>query len=139
MANGPFLASPGLSLASSVKKVIGIEICEPAVLDARANARRNKVGNATFITGKAEPVKTVMDGGNRCISRASTVGILDAEQIAATMVAGKQPVEKSRARPANMEKTGWRWRKARNHIHYLFTPLMLVVYVTGPYGHVSSG
>ena len=36
----------GLSLASSVKRVVGIEICAPAVLDAKANARRNGIGNA---------------------------------------------------------------------------------------------
>ena len=44
----------GLSLASSVKRVIGVEICLPAVKDARANAARNKVGNATFMASKAE-------------------------------------------------------------------------------------
>jgi SAM-dependent methyltransferase len=44
----------GLSLASAVKRVIGIEICVPAVADARANAERNGVTNATFIAAKAE-------------------------------------------------------------------------------------
>ena len=97
--------------------------------------RTRRLADRRLITGKAKPVKTVMDGGNRRISRALTVRILDAEQIAATMVTGKQPVEQSRARPANMQETGWRWRKARNHIHNLLTPLMLMVHVTCPYGH----
>ena len=44
----------GLSLASAVKRVIGIELCKPAVLDARANAARNGVANASFVVGKAE-------------------------------------------------------------------------------------
>ena len=44
----------GLSLAARVKRVIGIEICVPAVEDARANAARNGVGNATFVASKAE-------------------------------------------------------------------------------------
>ena len=44
----------GLSLAASVKRVIGIEICVPAVEDARANALRNGVTNASFVASKAE-------------------------------------------------------------------------------------
>jgi tRNA (uracil-5-)-methyltransferase len=46
----------GLTLAKRVKQVIGVEICEPAVLDARANAIENHVANATFIAGPAEAV-----------------------------------------------------------------------------------
>lgn len=44
----------GLTLASSVRRVIGIEMCEPAVVNARANAERNGITNATFLAAKAE-------------------------------------------------------------------------------------
>ena len=44
----------GLSLAGSVQRVIGIEVCAPAVEDARANAARNGITNATFLAAKAE-------------------------------------------------------------------------------------
>ena len=42
-------------------KVYGIEICEQAVSDARHNATRNNITNATFVCGPAEDVihKTV--------------------------------------------------------------------------------
>lgn len=43
----------GLSLARRVKQVIGAEIVEAAVEDARQNARRNNIENARFITGDA--------------------------------------------------------------------------------------
>jgi tRNA (uracil-5-)-methyltransferase len=44
----------GLSMAKSVKEVIGIDIEEAAILDARGNAERNGIQNATFIAAKAE-------------------------------------------------------------------------------------
>jgi tRNA (uracil-5-)-methyltransferase len=52
----------GLSLARSVQKVVGVEICVPAVKDARANAGRNRVTNASFIASKAEhAIKGVLE------------------------------------------------------------------------------
>ena len=44
----------GLSMAAAVHKLVGIEICAPAVEDARRNAARNGVANARFVAGKAE-------------------------------------------------------------------------------------
>ncbi|XP_031434891.1 tRNA (uracil(54)-C(5))-methyltransferase homolog-B [Clupea harengus] len=46
----------GISMSSRVKKVIGIEIIEQAVEDAKYNAMLNKVSNCEFIVGKAEVV-----------------------------------------------------------------------------------
>lgn len=48
-----------LILAQHAKKVIGIESVPEAVLDARENAQRNQIENATFICGRAE---TSIDG-----------------------------------------------------------------------------
>ncbi len=45
-----------LTLAPRVARVIGIEEVDSAVADARANARRNGIGNARFIAGRAEDV-----------------------------------------------------------------------------------
>lgn len=42
-----------LFLADKAKRVIGIEIVEPAILDARDNAQRNGYNNAEFIVGDA--------------------------------------------------------------------------------------
>lgn len=44
----------GLSLASKVNHVIGIEIVPSAIEDAKANAEENGIDNVTFYAGKAE-------------------------------------------------------------------------------------
>ncbi|KTG43206.1 hypothetical protein cypCar_00010782 [Cyprinus carpio] len=46
----------GISLAKRVKKVIGIELCQEAVEDAKANAEANGLTNVEFHCGKAEDV-----------------------------------------------------------------------------------
>uniref|UniRef100_A0A8C9TA63 tRNA (uracil(54)-C(5))-methyltransferase n=1 Tax=Scleropages formosus TaxID=113540 RepID=A0A8C9TA63_SCLFO len=46
----------GLSLAKRVKKVIGIELCQEAVEDARVNAQINGLSNVEFHCGKAEDI-----------------------------------------------------------------------------------
>uniref|UniRef100_A0A8C2BZG5 tRNA (uracil(54)-C(5))-methyltransferase n=1 Tax=Cyprinus carpio TaxID=7962 RepID=A0A8C2BZG5_CYPCA len=46
----------GISLAKRVKKVIGIELCQEAVEDAKANAEANGLTNVQFHCGKAEDV-----------------------------------------------------------------------------------
>jgi len=45
-----------LFLAQSAKKVIGVEIIEAAIEDAKENAIRNQIDNTEFIAGKAEEV-----------------------------------------------------------------------------------
>ncbi|KAK7878967.1 hypothetical protein WMY93_030820 [Mugilogobius chulae] len=46
----------GISFAKSVKKVIGIELCQEAVEDAKVNAKLNGLSNIEFHCGKAEDV-----------------------------------------------------------------------------------
>ncbi|XP_043385533.1 tRNA (uracil-5-)-methyltransferase homolog A isoform X8 [Chelonia mydas] len=46
----------GISLAKKVKKVIGIELCQEAVEDAKVNAQINDLNNIEFHCGKAEDV-----------------------------------------------------------------------------------
>lgn len=45
-----------LFMAKKAKHVYGIEIVEQAIKDARENAKRNQIENATFYVGKAEEV-----------------------------------------------------------------------------------
>ncbi|NOS54560.1 class I SAM-dependent RNA methyltransferase, partial [Acinetobacter baumannii] len=45
-----------LTMARHAKHVYGVEVVEPAVRDARANAVRNHIDNVTFEVGKAEEV-----------------------------------------------------------------------------------
>ncbi len=53
-----------LMLARKAKKVIGIEIVEPAIQNANENAARNGINNAEFIVGATEDVlpKLIADG-----------------------------------------------------------------------------
>ncbi|KAM5189592.1 tRNA (uracil-5-)-methyltransferase homolog A isoform 2-T2 [Callospermophilus lateralis] len=44
----------GLALAWKVKRVIGIELCQEAVEDARVNAHANELSNVEFHCGRAE-------------------------------------------------------------------------------------
>ncbi|KAM9622995.1 tRNA (uracil-5-)-methyltransferase homolog A isoform 1-T2 [Trichechus inunguis] len=44
----------GLALARKVKRVVGIELCQEAVEDARVNARMNELSNVEFHCGRAE-------------------------------------------------------------------------------------
>uniref|UniRef100_A0A8C8S1S6 tRNA (uracil(54)-C(5))-methyltransferase n=1 Tax=Pelusios castaneus TaxID=367368 RepID=A0A8C8S1S6_9SAUR len=46
----------GISLAKKVKKVIGIELCQEAVEDAKVNAQINELNNIEFHCGKAEDI-----------------------------------------------------------------------------------
>ncbi|KGL84439.1 tRNA (uracil-5-)-methyltransferase A, partial [Tinamus guttatus] len=46
----------GISLAKKVKKVIGVELCQEAVQDARVNAQMNELNNVEFHCGKAEDI-----------------------------------------------------------------------------------
>ncbi|KFZ66248.1 tRNA (uracil-5-)-methyltransferase A, partial [Podiceps cristatus] len=46
----------GISLAKKVKKVIGIELCQEAVQDAKVNAQINELNNVEFHCGKAEDI-----------------------------------------------------------------------------------
>ncbi len=45
-----------LFMATAAKQVCGVEIVPQAIEDARENARRNHISNATFFVGKAEEV-----------------------------------------------------------------------------------
>ncbi|XP_004694995.1 PREDICTED: tRNA (uracil-5-)-methyltransferase homolog A isoform X1 [Condylura cristata] len=44
----------GLALAPKVKSVVGIELCQEAVEDARVNAHNNELSNVEFHCGRAE-------------------------------------------------------------------------------------
>ncbi|KAM4827539.1 tRNA (uracil-5-)-methyltransferase homolog A [Thomomys bottae] len=64
----------GLALAQKVKRVVGIELCQEAVEDARANAQTNELNNVEFHCGKAEDLVPALV--NRLGSR-QLVAILD--------------------------------------------------------------
>lgn len=45
-----------LFLARNAKKVYGVEIVEPAIIDAKKNAKQNNIENVEFICGKSEEI-----------------------------------------------------------------------------------
>lgn len=64
----------GIAFAASVARVVGIDICEEAIADARANAARNQVVNCDFIAKPADK------GINDVLTKAGggpVVGLLD--------------------------------------------------------------
>ncbi len=63
-----------LFLARRAGRVCGVEIVEPAILNARENALRNGIKNATFFVGAAEEVLPAYAGGNQ------SLGLLEGDQ-----------------------------------------------------------
>ncbi|KAI4874198.1 hypothetical protein NFI96_008672 [Prochilodus magdalenae] len=71
----------GISLSSRMKKVIGVELIEQAVEDAKHNAALNGIQNCEFLSGKAEVVLPKLipslcsDGGLMAIVNPSRAGL----------------------------------------------------------------
>ena len=58
---------------ADAKKVVGIELCEPAVRDAEANAKVNNIDNCTFLAGRAEAkikeaITSHVPAGGSCVA-----------------------------------------------------------------------
>lgn len=51
----------GLSMADKVKKIIGVEVVEPAIKMARLNAKQNNIANAEFICADAAQAAVEME------------------------------------------------------------------------------
>ncbi|EFC49561.1 S-adenosylmethionine-dependent methyltransferase [Naegleria gruberi] len=68
----------GSTMASSVSRVIGIEMVESSVNDARKNAQLNNIQNITFVCGKAEDtITTKMVEHNLNSSNVECVAVVD--------------------------------------------------------------
>jgi len=67
----------GLCMASSVKRLIGIEACSAAVDDAVRNAHHNGIANATFVAAKAEAALGGILGGLDATERSHLIAIVD--------------------------------------------------------------
>lgn len=71
----------GISLSPQMERVIGIELIEQAVEDAKCNAALNRVHNCEFLSGKAEVVLPDMmptlkcDGGLTAVVNPSRAGL----------------------------------------------------------------
>ena len=68
--------SIGLSMADSVRELIGIEIVESAVLCARENARSCDIDNAYFFTGDATETERLLSNAERQLGRRITPDIV---------------------------------------------------------------
>lgn len=71
----------GISLSPQMERVIGIELIEQAVMDAKCNAALNRVHNCEFLSGKAEVVLPDLmptlncDGGLTAVVNPSRAGL----------------------------------------------------------------
>ena len=68
---------------------------------------------------QAEPRQAVEDRGDRGLGGAGAVGVLDAQQELAAVVAREQPVEERGARAADMQEAGRRGGEAGDDGHCL--------------------
>ena len=68
--------SIGLSMADSVRELIGIEIVDSAVECARENAKNSGVDNAYFFTGDASETELLLSGAERELGRKITPDII---------------------------------------------------------------
>ena len=68
---------------------------------------------------EAEPFHAVDDGVDGGLGGALAVGVLDAQHHLAAMAPGVEPVEKRRARAANMQKAGGRGRKTGDDVGHV--------------------
>lgn len=83
----------GLTLARRVREVVGIELVEQAIEDAKVNAQDNSITNCTWVCGKAEDVlREVLDrlpaigeaqGGDASAAGASAAAAADAAAVGA--------------------------------------------------------
>ncbi|KAG1677365.1 hypothetical protein FOA52_010744 [Chlamydomonas sp. UWO 241] len=55
----------GLALARRFGRVLGVDVCEPAVADARANAARNGIENAEFVCANAGTLARAWAAGGK--------------------------------------------------------------------------
>ncbi len=77
---------------------------------------RELVGDLA-VPRQAEPGQAVEDGVDGRRRGARAVGVLDAQQVLAAVVAGEQPVEQGGARAADMQVAGRRGGEAGNDLH----------------------
>ena len=68
--------SIGLSMASEVKELIGIEIVDSAVKCARENAQSNGISNAKFYTGDAKDTEKLLEEAEKSLGRKITPDIV---------------------------------------------------------------
>src|SRR6185436_19856189 len=71
-------------------------------IDRRALALKERA----LVPGQPEPLHRLENRPRRLRRRALLVGVLDAQDELAAVVASVEPVEESRARPTDVEKTG---------------------------------
>nr|XP_031526159.1 tRNA (uracil-5-)-methyltransferase homolog A isoform X1 [Vicugna pacos] len=97
----------GLALARKVKRVVGIELCQEAVEDARVNALDNELSNVEFHCGRAEDLVPTL------VSRLASqqlVAVLDPPRAGLPSV-GFHPTA-SRALPSGQSRL-WPWTCSR--------------------------
>jgi hypothetical protein len=67
-----------------------------------------------FVPAEVEPAQTVEDGIQGRVGIAANVGVIDAEDHRAAVMAGIQPVEDIRARTPDVQKSRGRRRKTNS-------------------------
>ena len=85
---------------------IGVAALEQLVRDLGVARPELRLVIFVAVPIEAEPAHPVEDRVDRLLGRAGLVGVLDAQQEFAAVVAGEQPVEQRRARAADVQEAG---------------------------------
>src|SRR5690606_41804349 len=113
---GRAVAVVRLALGQKLLHVLVVNV-QPLALEVRA------VGAAhfgTLVPVNAEPFQILDDGPRRLLRGALQVRVLDAQDEGAAVMAGKQPVEQCRPRPADVQIAGRARRVPRPYGHARF-------------------
>ena len=105
-ALGAGLGAHRVQLFGGVVGVIGLAGSDQRLGRLAVAVGAGELVHGLAVPGQPQPGEPVEDRGNRRVGGALAVGVLDPEQHPAAGVAGIEPVEERRARPADMEEAG---------------------------------
>jgi hypothetical protein len=106
------LDGPIIALVLRRKVVIRFTLFDELPSGGAMLLDERRLEERTFIRVKSKPVHAFENSLDHCFGRALNVGVFDAKDEHAFVLAGEKPVEKSSARPAEVKIACGRRRKA---------------------------
>ena len=97
--------------------MIGVAIGQHLARDLGVTGGAGKLIGDLAVPLQAEPRQPVEDRGDRGLGRAGAVGVLDAQEERAAVMAREQPVEERRAGAADVQEAGRRGGETGDYGH----------------------
>ena len=99
--------------------MIGMAVGQHLARDLGVTGGARELVGDLAVPLEAEPRQPVEDRCDRGLGGAGAVGVLDAQQERAAVMAREQPVEEGGARPADMQEAGRRRGEAGDYGHFI--------------------